>query len=270
MAAGRQRLLAALVSLFALTALVGLGCDGKGMRSARTPAIETPADKLARQAYEAEATRPLFGDLVLSYFPQDSVVTVEQSMRKHAGWRGTPGAPELRLIPNKSTELDDNEVIERLPLANLPIRDHSLSDDGAVTEVRYYEYRIKIEHEGYEPREFHFEREDWTRSDPETNYSAQWNGCELVPKPETVKPRFAAAMREIYCANMYFNETGEKAGMTEAQLRAQRREIRVRHGFKTTDEFEKFRSMLTSDEAWWKVELEKIKAEPCSAPTSGH
>lgn len=215
---------------------------------------------------EDRATKPKYGDLVLTYYPQDATVTIEQTMRKQEGWNGPLGEPIVQLIPNKSTELKENEVIEQLPLIDLPIRERERTEDGEIKEVRHYEYHIKIEREGYHPREFHFEESDWMKLGPEVNYSIQWNGCDLVPKPETVKPKFVAAMREIYCANTYFNEKGEKAGMTEAQLRGQRKEIQIRHGFKTTDEFEKFRAMLTADEAWWKAELEKIKAEPCPEP----
>jgi hypothetical protein len=226
-----------------------------------------PVEELRAQWREEEAaTRPMYGDVTLVYHPQDAKVTIEQTVRKQAGWKADIGSPETVLIENRSTKLREHELIESLPLENLPIREREQNEQGEVTEVRHYTYRFLIEREGYEPREFAFEQEDWVRLGPDVNYSIQWSNVDLIPKPETIREPFSKAMREIYCARVEFAERGEKAGQTRSDLDAQIREIQVRHGFRTMAEFSSFEHQLTADEEWWNPVWEEIRKEPCPQP----
>lgn len=219
---------------------------------------------------EDAATVPKYGDLVLTYYPQDSKVTITQKVQHFGGYaafrKGTVTSKEDLSIPNKSTELKENEVIEQLPLMNLPILERARNDDGDITDVTRYTYHILIERDGYEPREFEFGPDDWQKLGPDVNYSIPWQGADLVPKPETVKEPFRKAMRELYCLEQYYESKGQKAGMSEADLRGMRKEIEIRHSFKTTAEFEKFKQMLMADEAWWKPAWDEIVKEKCPEP----
>jgi hypothetical protein len=225
---------------------------------------------MARWREEDTATRPKYGDLVLTYYPQDAKVTITQKIEHFAGYaafdKKTVTSTEDKPIPNKSTELKENEVIEQLPLMNLPILERTRNDEGDITDVTRYTYHIQIVREGYEPREFEFGPADWQKLGPDVNYSIPWTGADLVPKPETVMEPFAKAMRELYCLEKHYESKGKKAGMTEGDLRGMRKEIEIRHGFKTTSEFEKFKQMLTAMDEWWKPKWEEITKEKCPEP----
>lgn len=220
----------------------------------------------AQWAKEDEATTPRYGDIILTYFPQDAKVTITQTVKHQQGYEGPIASTEDLTIPNKSTELKDNEIIEQLPLVDLPILERERNEQGDIKEVRHYTYHVKIEREGYEPREWTFEPTDWQRLGPEVNWSIPWQGADLVPKPETVKEPFAKAMREIYCLEQYYEKTGKKAGMTDADVKATRKEIEIRHGFKTTADFESFSAMLRADDAWWPPVWQGIQKEKCPEP----
>lgn len=237
-----------------------LGGDIVKCKMAKVEALQ------AQWAKEDAATTPRYGDLVLTYFPQDAKVTILQKVTHQQGFDGPMGQTEEILIPNKSHELKENEIVEQLPLVDLPILERERDQEGNIKEVKHYTYTIKIERDGYEPREFTFEPDDWQRLGPDVNWSIAWQGCDLVPKPETIKEPFAKAMREMYCLEQYYEKSGKKAGMTEGDVRGMRKEIEIRHGFKTTAEFENFKTMLVADAAWWVPMWEGIKKEKCPEP----
>ncbi len=212
---------------------------------------------------EEAATRPKYGDLILTYHPQDALVTIEQTVRRRPGHGEPLGPPETVKIPNRSEKLSEHELIEQLPLMNLPIREREQDEDGEITEVRHYSYKVQISRDGYEPREFEFEEDDWVRLGPDVNYSIPWQGVDLIPKLETIRDPFVAATREIHCAEVHFARVGEREGMTEGDLRGQIREIQVRHGFRTADEFSRFRARLTADEDWWHPIRDEIRKDDC-------
>ena len=212
---------------------------------------------------EDQATTPRYGDIVLTYFPQDARVTITQIIKYQQGFEGPIAKTEEVEIKNKSSELKPNEIVEQLPLMNLPVLERERDEEGNIKTIRHYSYRIKIERDGYEPREWTFDPNDWQRLGPDVNWSIPWEGADLTPKPETVREPFSKAYKEMVCLDAYYEKTGKKAGMTEAGLAGMRKEIEIRNGFKSTTEFENFKQMLMADTAWWTPTWAALEKEPC-------
>ena len=230
----------------------------------------------ARWRKEDAATRPKYGDLTLCYSPKNARVTIEQIVVRQTGWNGPMGEPQTTEIDNKSKHLEENEIVDQIPLRDLPIRQREQDEAGEITEVTHYTYRIRIEREGYEPRERLIEPREWAKPGPDVNHMVPWRCtaqgdtqgacCDLVPKPEFFREPFTKAKRAIHCARQYFETTGQAGGMTDADLAAQIKVIQVQHGFKAADEFQRFESILTADLEWWTPVWEQITTEECPPP----
>ncbi len=222
-------------------------------------------------------SRHIYGDVTLNYFPQDAKVEIFQKRsrqdgdafkRREAG-AGEPVCGKEKMnakceisLENETHNLKERQRVEQLPLKNLPIYITTKDDTtGEVTEVHTYSYRIVFSREGYEPREFVWDKKDWTRMNP--NYQMQWNGLDLVPKPETYKENFGKAMADIFCYQKLKN-LGSIAQIKPADLDM----ILKRNGFKTKELFATAEKQLTSGQfaGWWSQEQSKISMQTCITP----
>lgn len=230
------------------------------------------AAKIAQEARWRELDRKAqnqYGDLTLIYFPADAKVAITQTVFTQDGLNGTPGEGEAKVIPNKSTDLKPGQTIERLPMLDLPIFEATKKETGEVDKVYTYRYDIEITREGYEPRKFSYGQDDWQRVGP-GNLTIDWKGVDLVPKPETLKENFRKAMLQLFCA-LKAKEEKLEGGLTAEALSKVSEEkfeiIRLRNGFKTKMDFDKYYEQLTTGQygAWWQEQQTEILKSTCDA-----
>lgn len=166
-------------------------------------------------------------------------------------------------IDNKTLHLKEKELIEQLPLENVPIRESAFEKDKTVLE--YYDYHVLIERDGYKPRKFLFtydrqhppiqdtEIKFWEQRGPGL-FMADFSGVDLMMEPETAKANFIKAMIDIKC--MEKRIAAEKKALPQGYIDGIMLEIKNRHNFKTNEEFNEFHSYFTKDKLLWK-EIEK-------------
>lgn len=180
-----------------------------------------------------------------------------------------------RQLKNKTSELTDKQFVKEVPLKNLPIFETDKCTDqwptwnaesqnckgtdgfyklGAVVNAYSYEYRIQITREGYEPREFVWRKNDWRRGAP--NYSMDWPGVDLIPKPETQMKNYAQAECALFCYQV-MKEMAYKDIPSETLER-----ILNRNGFKDEEVFKKAHEVLTRGDftPWWEAKEKAISA----------
>lgn len=230
-----------------------------------------------------------YGSLTLFYSPRDAKVTIiEQKYRldcssaknedeqlaclkKKMDYNQTP---ETREIDNPSLHLDRSkkEVVEQIPLNDIPIQE--ASDDRK--QIFRYEYLIKIEADGYYPRQFFItgDKERPQPKDYETLYweqkgpgvfMADFRGADLLPKPETAKENYKKARKAMVCIDKEVEEK-RKAGknISDDTVQGLYLELINRNGFKTFEEWYRIEQELKKDTAFMKEfekELAKAKAE---------
>lgn len=226
-----------------------------------------------------------YGALTLFYSPRDARVTITESkykldcsaatdedaliqcLRKKIDYNQKP---EVRTIDNPSLHLKEREVVEQLPLNDIPIQESS--EDRK--QVYRYELAVVIERDGYFPRMFHIvgdkDRPPLNAKDTEVLYWDQkgpgvfmvdFRGADLFPKPETAKENYKKASLDITCVNREV-EAKRKEGkkISDDTINGLNLEIINRHGFKTFEEWDMIDKELQKDEAFQKalkVELEK-------------
>ncbi len=226
-------------------------------------------DRLRKQwALEDNASKPEYGDLVLTYFPQDARVDITQTVCKEKRIPNSDKFTEKdcsqkNAIANKSHELKPNEIVEQLPLLNLPVRERTVKETAEgvpyVAEVQTYSYAIKIAREGYQPREFDFTPETWQRLGPDINMTIAWQGCDLVPLPETMREPFVKARTELYCIEKTAANPEEGAKKADEMLS----EVVVRNRFRTVKDFMAVQNELTADKVWWDETWATIQKANC-------
>jgi len=218
-------------------------------------------------------TKPFYGDVVLTYYPQDAKVTIKDSVKTFGSFKdyqdGKVASTEEKTIPNQTDKLKPGEIVKQLPLRDLPVREREFTGprldnpDGITTDelakvdlkVNEHEYKVTIEKEGYKPRDFVFAVAQWDRPSPTVNAMFNFPGCDLEPEPETMKANFIGAHKEMYCLRQFEKD--------KQKLYDFDKQIQVRNHFKTTEEFERIGDALKSDVEWWartwKDEVEKQK-----------
>lgn len=250
----------------------------------------------ARWRDEDLKARNKYGDVTLTYFPQDARVEVTKVTYHQTGaaWHRNDAARDevaKETIPNDTAKLAEGQSIERLPLLNLPIFesdkvtqgeisaagtgcDPTCSDPlpyclegqcvqvGSVRDVYFYEYTLAFSREGYHPIEKKIRVDDWMRVGP-GNQIIEWPGLDLVPKPETVMANFAKAMGEIFCLMKLKDLPTLQAASADENFDM----LLMRNGFKTGEDFENARSVLTGGEyaEWWKERQDAIAKQECTA-----
>jgi hypothetical protein len=221
-------------------------------------------------------TKPVYGDVTLTYFPQDARVSITDSVKIYNTYKdyqnGTVGGTEEKKIPNQTENLKPGEIVKSLPLNNMPVREREfvgvgidLSKGGeldenamksADTKIRVHEYKIHLEKEGYKPRDFDFAESSWEKVGPDVNAIINFPGLDLEPEPETMKANYVAAKKEMYCL--------AKTEKDKEKLQLAQKEIQVRHHFKTTEEYERIEEQLRSDVEWFgKVYKDEIEKQNC-------
>jgi len=218
-------------------------------------------------------TKPFYGDVVLTYYPQDAKVTIKDQVKTYASFKdfqeGKVASSEDKTIPNQTDKLKPGEIVKQLPLRDLPVRSREFTGpaldnpDGITTDelakvdvkVQEHEYVVTVEKEGYKSRDFTFAVSAWSRPSPTVNAMFNFPGCDLEPEPETMKANFVGAEKEMFCLRQFEKD---KAKVYEFD-----KQIQVRNHFKTTEEFERIADALKSDVEWWartwKDEIEKQK-----------
>lgn len=195
-----------------------------------------------------------YGSTTLTYSPQDARVTLTQLKWKESiedfmdrvkkGKADKRGEPERIDIPNKTSSLKEKEIVESLPLQDLPLLEKSTDAAGPDTEVYTYAYEVVVEKDGYYPRSFIFITDDvpmkvpdgvqaykWENTGPGV-FMANYGGCDLMPKPETARPKMVEALIEIKC----LKASPEGVKMTPEDLEIQILSIKQQKGF-VNDEF---------------------------------
>ncbi|TNF27978.1 MAG: hypothetical protein EP329_18780 [Deltaproteobacteria bacterium] len=270
------------------------------------------ARRAAEARWKAEdfRSRHIYGDVTLTYFPNDARVDVFEAKFVQEGKAWTrneagPGdivcdglfvetAPDAmmttalksqkrceRQLKNKTAELKENEFLNDLPLKNLPIFETDKCTDqwetwnaesqnckggdgfyklGAVINAYTYEYRIVLSREGYEPREFVWRKSDWRRGSP--NYTMDWPGADLIPKPETQMKNYAQAECALFCYQV-MKEIPYKDIPPDTLER-----ILQRNGFKDEEVFKKAHEVLTRGDftPWWQAKektIMELKRKDC-------
>ena len=179
-----------------------------------------------------------------------------------------------RELKNKTAELKENQFLKELPLKNLPVFETDKCTDqekswnaaeavckvggteyklGAVMAAYTFEYRIKLSREGYEPREFVWRKNDWRRGAP--NFSMDWPGVDLIPKPETRMKNYAQAECALYCYQVM-----KEVAYNEIDKDTLER-ILNRNGFKDEADFGSARNVLTRGDftPWWTAKQEAVQ-----------
>lgn len=207
-----------------------------------------------------------YGSTTITYSPQDARVKLTQLKWKESiddymgrvkqGREDKRGEAERIDIPNRTSSLKEKEIVDNLPLQDLPLLEKSTDAAGPDTEVYTYAYEITIEKDGYYPRSFLFMTDDipmkapdgvqpykWENTGPGV-FMANFGGCDLMPKPETARPKMIEALVAIKCLKA--SPEGKK--MTPEDLDIQVMSIKQQKGF-------------VSDEFWTEVE-KAIRAMP--------
>ncbi len=219
----------------------------------------------ARWKDEDLKARNRYGDVTLVYFPPDAKVKVTKTTYTQEGLSGAPTKSGEEEIKNATSDLKPGQTIERLPLLNLPIFESEKNEQGDVTTVFTYEYKLEFEREGYEPRTFTYRIDDWQRVGP-GNEIIDWKGLDLIPKPETLMANFAKAMGQLHCA---LKDNKKAKGLDPESLGLVEESafeiIRLRNGFKTKDDFNTAYSILTGGQhaEWWAKTAEEIAKNKC-------
>lgn len=226
-----------------------------------------------------------YGSLTLFYSPRTARVTITEfkykldcskssgddetlaCLRKKVDYSQTP---EQRQIDNPSLKLKDKEIVEQIPLNDIPIQE--ASDDRKV--LFRYDLTVVIEADGYYPRKFfltgdkeHGRAEEgweslfWEQKGPQI-WMVDFRGADLLPKPETARENYKKALNDWECIKREV-ENKRKAGKnvsadTESGLFI---EILNRNGFKTFEEFNVIDVELRKDEKFardFDAELKKV------------
>jgi len=229
-----------------------------------------------------------YGSLSLFYSPRTSRVTITEykyklDCSKSSGDDETLNClrkkidytqkPEVRQIDNPSLHLVEKQVVEQIPLNDIPIQEAS---DDRKTLYRY-DMTVAIEADGYYPRKFfltgdkeHARAEEgweslfWEQKGPQV-WMVDFRGADLLPKPETARANYEKALHDWECIKREI-ENKRKSGKnvsadTESGLFI---EILNRNGFKTFEEFDVIDKELRKDEKYAKefdVSLKKIECK---------
>lgn len=226
-------------------------------------------------------TRNRYGNVTLSYFPQDARVIITELKwvetlpqfvsRSLKGGDDTRGEPQKREIPNRTGELKENEKVDSLPLMDLPIMQKA---EGKDDQIETFAYEVTIEKEGYYPRMFLFADEtypgkkdektaliQWVNAGPGI-YMAQWNGCDLMPKPELMRKQYAKVIVGFEC----LKKTPDGKKLTEEELNVALTEMKRNNGFMTDERWAEVEKALKENAAMWPEIEKEIKETPCEAP----
>lgn len=231
----------------------------------------------------------LYGSMVLMYSPKDARVTIKQlkyeldcsksksddsklleCLEQPMNYSQTP---EVKEIDNPSLHIDRSkkEIVEQIPLNDMPIQESS--EDRS--KVHKYEYTVRIEREGYYPRTFFLtaDKERRPPKDVEVLYWIQrgpgfwtvdFQGADLMPRPETVRDNYVAARKDIKCMLKQV-EAKRKAGrhISDDTVEGLYLELINRHGFKTFEEWHSIEQELQKDTKWWSDLEKELKKHSC-------
>jgi hypothetical protein len=220
------------------------------------------------------ATRNQYGSITLEYFPKDARVNLTELKwtetidsyydRVKKGGTDTRGEPSRREIDNQTHKLKEREVVESLPLKDLPIQQKSEDE----SQMETYAYEVSIEREGYYPRKFMFLSDDtpmqpaedvqalkWENIGPGM-WAIGWSGADLQPKPEMMKDKYILASIAIDCLKK--SPEGQKADAD--QLDFEQTRIRRDNGFATDVQWNDVDVALRANATLW-PEIEKAIAE---------
>lgn len=237
-----------------------------------------------------DLTGNTYGSLTLFYSPRDSAVTIKQFKYTRDCSKFTVDeevlnclkqkweydqAPEENSVDNPSLHLDKEkkEVVEQIPLNDIPIQESN--DDR--NQVFKYEMEVVIDREGYHPRKFfltgdknHGQREEgwevlfWDQKGPAI-YMVDFQGADLMPKPETAKENYRLTRLDMECINREVDsKRKEGKNISDSTINGLYTEILNRHGFKTFDEFDRIHAELVKDEEYKKVIEKEVKDHKCN------
>jgi hypothetical protein len=245
---------------------------------------------------QEELTVNKYGSVTLFYSPKDSIVTIQQ--KRYAKDCSQVGGneedvlvclkkdfdytkePEVKDIENKSQKLDreKKEVVDSIPFNDIPIQE----SNEERTIVWTYEMEIQINREGYEPRKFHFtgeknrlgkvgegwESKYWDQKGPGV-FMVDFQGADLLPKPETAKNNYIAAVKDMECIKREI-ATKRAAGkvISEDSVNGVYSEILNKHELKTFEEYDRIdQALRATDAEWYEAFHKEVGAMPCEAAT---
>ncbi len=226
-----------------------------------------------------------YGSLSLFYSPRTARVTITEykyklDCSKASGDDETLAClrkkvdysqkPEVRQIDNPSLKLKDKEIVDQIPLNDIPIKE--ASDDRKT--LFFYDMTVVIETDGYYPRKFfltgdkeHGRGEEgweslfWEQKGPQV-WMVDFRGADLLPKPETARENYKKALNDWECIKREIDgkrKAGKSvSGDTENGLFI---EILNRNGFKTFEEFNVIDVELRKDDKFAKsfdADLKKV------------
>jgi len=230
-----------------------------------------------------------YGAVTLFYSPRDAQVTITERkykldcsaaasdettlidcLRKKLDYTQKP---EERQIDNPSLHIKGREIVEQLPLNDIPIQESS--EDRK--QIFRYELEVKIEREGYYPRTFQILGDKdrpapvakdmeilfWEQKGPGV-YMVDFRGADLFPKPETAKDNYKKAREAIACVNREV-EAKRKEGkkIADDTVRGLYLEIINRNGFKTFEEWDRIDAELNKDAKFQADLQEQISKATC-------
>ena len=223
-----------------------------------------------------------YGSTELHYTPADAKVVITQLKwtegiedyvgRVKQGKQDVRGEPERIDIPNKTASLKENEIVESLPLQDVPLLEKSTDSVDDSTQIYTYAYEMNIEKEGYFPRTFLFGTDDLPMKVPEGAMFYKWEnagpgvfianfgGADLMPKPETARPKLVKALIAIRC--LQESPAGKK--LSEEEMQTQVLTLRAQEGFPTEQIWTDVETALKENpEVWAEVEKE-VAAGTCT------
>ncbi|MCC6620769.1 MAG: hypothetical protein IT385_05920 [Deltaproteobacteria bacterium] len=229
--------------------------------------------------------KPIYGTVELRYTPQRARVDIGQlkfvkagsaAARNEAGVGDpvctTDSAGQRQcetMIANDTHNLPEGKHVETLRIADLPLYETERDEQGSIAKVFTYFYHLKISHEGYEPREFLWRPQDWQPA--LGNYTIAGAGgqsgpigVDLIAKPETLKPNFIQAHKDIKC-NMEKGKLASVELIPEKELDG----IYTSNGFKNRDDWKRVEEVLTGPDhvAWWTEATKEITEHKCPTDT---
>jgi len=233
-------------------------------------------------------TSNTYGSLTLFYSPRDATVTITEKkynmdcsgingnillLECLRGMMDYSQDPVARQVDNPSLHLDreKKEIVETIPLNDIPIQESS--EDR--TSVQRYEYSVLIEREGYFPRTFYLTGDKDRPAMPEVEmlfwaqvgpgiFAVDFNGADLLPKPETAKENYKLARMDIICVQREVEKKRKEGkNISDSTVEGIYLEVLNRHEFKTFQEWNRIDEALQEDKEWISEFEKELKKHKC-------
>jgi hypothetical protein len=220
-----------------------------------------------------------YGEVVLNYTPPTAQVvltqlkwteTAEAFLARADGGADTRSEPTKKDIPNRTSELKEREIVNSLPLSDLPIVEKAEGDENT---IHTYAYEVEIKKEHYHSRNFLFADKDhfsgstargvekmWFAEIGPDVYTVGWNGCDLEPKPEARRDDYVKTRIKMTC---FENSRDGKLAKKRDELDRNLRDIQQEFSFRTRDEWLEVDTALRENTTMWPGIEEELAAAQC-------